>query len=99
MILDIHEDADRELHDAADFYDSESLGLGTVFLDEVEDGYDRIIEHPHAAEEIESGIRRLVLARFPYSLIYELGEDSALILAVAHQRQRPRYWRDRQPVR
>jgi len=33
VILDIHEDADRELNDAANYYDSESPGLGTLFLD------------------------------------------------------------------
>ncbi len=95
MNLDIHEDADRELNDAADYYDAESPGLGTVFLDELEDGYDRILDNPNAAPEIDPGIRKLVLAKFPYNLIYEVGDDTALILAVAHQRRRPHYWRDR----
>lgn len=95
MNLDIHEDADRELNDAADYYDRESPGLGTVFLDELEDGYDRILDNPSAAPEIDTGIGKLVLAKFPYSLIYEIDGDNALILAVAHQRRRPHYWRDR----
>jgi plasmid stabilization system protein ParE len=93
--LDIHEDADRELNDAADYYDAESPGLGTVFLDQLEDGYDRILDSPYATPEIESGIRKLVLAKFPYNLIYEADDDAVLILAVAHQRRRPHYWRDR----
>ena len=95
MILDIHEDADRELNDAADYYDSESPGLGTLFLDQVDVGYQRILENPHAAAEIDSDIRRLVLAKFPFNLIYEIDGDVILILAVAHQRRRPHYWRER----
>lgn len=95
MILDIHEDADRELNDAADYYDSESPGLGMLFLDLVDAGYQRILEKPHSATEVDSGIRRLVLAKFPFNLIYEIDGDVILILAVAHQRRRPHYWRER----
>ena len=95
MILDINEDADRELNDAADYYDSESPGLGTLLLDQVEVGYQRILENPHAAEEIDSGIRKLVLATFPFNLVYEIDGDVILILAVAHQRRRPHYWHER----
>ena len=90
--LDVHEDADRELEDAADYYDHESLGLGSAFIDEVERAYGRIRRTPLAAEEVDPGIRRLVLARFPYNLIYEVDDESALILAIAHQCKRPYYW-------
>lgn len=95
MILNIHEDADRELNDAADYYDSESPGLGTLFLDQVDDGYQRILENPLAAAEIDPAIRRLVLAKFPFNLIHEVDGEAVLILAVAHQRRRPHYWRER----
>lgn len=95
MILEIHEDVDRELNDAADYYDSESPGLGALFLDQVDVGYQRILENPHAAPEIDSEIRRLVLAKFPFNLIYEIDGDVILILAVAHQRRRPHFWRER----
>jgi len=95
VILEIHEDADRELNDAADYYDSESPGLGALFLDQVDVGYQRILENPHVAPEIDSEIRRLVLAKFPFNLIYEIDGDVILILAVAHQRRRPHFWRER----
>ena len=39
--LRLHEDADLELNDAADYYDRESPGLGSTFLDEVDSGFDR----------------------------------------------------------
>jgi len=95
VILNVHEDADRELNDAADYYDSESPGLGSLLLDQLEVGYERILENPHAAEEIDPDIRRLVLAKFPFNLIYEIDDDVVLIPAIAHQRRRPHYWRER----
>lgn len=93
--LRLHQDASRELDDAASYYDRESAGLGSVFVDEVEAGLARIRLHPDASPEVASGVRKLVLARFPYSLVYEVREDFVRILAVAHQRRRPYYWRER----
>jgi plasmid stabilization system protein ParE len=43
------------------------------------------------------GVRRRVIARFPYSIVYVELEDEVLILAVAHSRRRPSYWHKRLP--
>ena len=93
--LRLHEDAELELNDATDYYDRESDGLGDAFIDEVEAGFDRIRAYPKASAEVALGVRKLVLARFPYSLVYEVRDDDIRILAVAHQRKRPYYWRGR----
>ncbi len=87
----LHEDADLELSDAADYYDHESRGLGSAFLDEVDSGFDRIRTYPDAAVEVAPGIRKLVLAKFPYSVVYEIRDEAIRILAIAHQRKRPHY--------
>jgi plasmid stabilization system protein ParE len=91
--LELHEDADRELSEAAAYYELERTGLGEAFVAEVEAAFGRVREHPDSAAETRPGIRRLVLLRFPYSLIYEARPDTIRILAVAHQRKRPYYWR------
>ncbi len=90
--LRLHEVANRELGDAAQYYDVESPGLGSAFIDEVETGFDRILQHPQVAPETRPGIRKVVLARFPYSLIYEVSDEVVWVLAIAHQRKRPFYW-------
>jgi toxin ParE1/3/4 len=94
--LRLHEDADLELNDATDYYDRESDGLGSAFIDEVQSGFDRIRAYPDAAVELARGVRKLVLARFPYALVYEVRDDGIRILAIAHQRKRPYYWRGRE---
>lgn len=93
--LRLHPDARREFDDAVNYYERESRGLGSLFTDEVEAGFRRIQEHPRAAPEVANDVRKLVLARFPYNLIYETRDDSLRVLAVAHQRKRPYYWRER----
>jgi plasmid stabilization system protein ParE len=91
-VLQVHPDARREFNDAVDYYERESPGLGLIFTDEVDTGFARIRQYPGAALQVTNNVRKLVLAKFPYSLIYETREDSLRILAVAHQRKRPYYW-------
>ena len=40
-------------------------------------------------------MRRLLVKRFPYQLIYRVEGDEIVIYAVAHQKRRPGYWRKR----
>lgn len=42
-----------------------------------------------------AGTRTLRFRGFPYSLVYRLHSDHAVVIAVAHQRRRPRYWAKR----
>lgn len=93
--LDIHESAELELNEAADFYDLRSPGLGSAFLDEVERSLGHIAKHPEAAGPTLGVVRKRVLARFPYSILYSVSDDRIRILAIAHQKRRPFYWRGR----
>ncbi|MCH7935415.1 MAG: type II toxin-antitoxin system RelE/ParE family toxin, partial [Gemmatimonadetes bacterium] len=43
----------------------------------------------------QSGTRRVLLHRFPYIVVYKELEDEILVVAFAHHKQRPGYWRDR----
>jgi plasmid stabilization system protein ParE len=87
--------AERELNEAVDFYDLESSGLGDVLLAEVEHALTQVEAFPEAAQPLRDGVRRRLLHRFPYALLYSLRTDEVRILAVAHQRRRPFYWEDR----
>ena len=75
--------------------DLENLGLGDVFLDDVERAFARIHGFPDATPAVVSGIRKLVLAKFPFTIIYSARVDVIRVLAVAHQKKRPYYWRGR----
>jgi len=90
-----HPEADLELNETADFYDHERPGLGTDFLDEVDRALRGVVEHPMAAPLALGSTRNLVLSRFPYSVMYYIGDDEIVVSAIAHQRRRPYYWRDR----
>jgi toxin ParE1/3/4 len=87
--------AKRELNEAAEFYDSEDLGLGESFLDAVERATKQIQAFPESSQVSLTPVRTKVLSAFPFSVIYWVAEDVIFVLAVAHHRRRPGYWRGR----
>ena len=71
--------AQQELDDAVAWYDQQADGLGKEFLDELDRVIRRIVAYPLSATEIGPGLRRGLLARFPYGLLY--GQDGDAIVA------------------
>lgn len=87
--------AEAEMLEAARFYDDRSRGLGHDFLDEVERTTESIVEQPYSGAKISGNIRRRILRRFPFGVLYTVEPDRILVVAVMHLRRRPGYWKDR----
>ncbi len=87
-----HRLAERELNEAAQYYELERPGLGQAFLNEVERCLRSIVEHPEAGTLIRGGVRRRILRRFPYGLLYTIKADGVRVLAVMNLKRRPTYW-------
>jgi len=90
-----HPDAEAELTDATDSYAQQGPGLDRRFIAEVERALGQIARFPEAASPIRGRLRRKVLPGHPYSLIYALTDTQIRVLAIAHQKRRPFYWRGR----
>jgi toxin ParE1/3/4 len=93
-------EAESEAEEAARWYEGQRDGLGNEFLDELARGLETIETSPHAFTRLGSPrsareVRRFVLQRFPFKIIYEVRANEVLVLAVAHARRRPYYWRRR----
>ncbi len=84
--------AEAEFNDAIAYYETEEIGLGTAFLEEVRRVTAAIVEHPNAGPIILGTVRRRLCSRFPYALLYEVHADEIRILAVMHFKRRPNYW-------
>jgi toxin ParE1/3/4 len=41
------------------------------------------------------GTRRLMMQRFPFSVVYLDDPELVIIVAVAHSKRKPGYWKDR----
>ncbi len=90
-----HPAADAEITDAAQYYETRVPGLGADLLDEIERALSQISAHPEACQRVGNRVRRKLLWRFPYRLIYAIYSDRIRVVAFAHQKRRPFYWRKR----
>jgi len=87
-----HRLAERELNDAAQYYDLENPGLGSSFLQEVDRCLRLIDERPEAGPILRGAVRRRLLRRYPYALLYTTSSVGIRILAVMNLKRRPAYW-------
>jgi plasmid stabilization system protein ParE len=92
MILSFHELAERELDDAAQYYDREQTGLGAAFIADVRRSTEAILAHPEAAPVVRGRVRRKLCRRFRYALLYSIRPGTVRILAVMNLRRHPTYW-------
>jgi len=94
-----HPAASDELESSGDWYDAQLLGLSFELFDEVDDAIHRIVERPEAWQrtDLVAGrtIRRFVMRRFPFSVVYYVSDAVVCIVAIAHAKRKPGYWRAR----
>jgi plasmid stabilization system protein ParE len=93
--IEFTDGAECDLEDALDWY--EQLGARSRLGRAIELGISQIAESPPRWREIEPGVRRLVMRKFPYSIVYAWhpDQDQLVILALAHHKREPGYWRSR----
>ena len=92
----LHPGAETDLRDAAKFYRARAdNNLSQSLLAEFEKSVDVLLQHPSLGALWRNEKRRLMMKRFPYSLIYTVVGEQIRILAVAHNSRHPDYWRNR----
>ena len=92
MSLAFHPGADEELREAIDYYETSQQGLGEEFYLEVHAAIGRILSFPQTWPVLDGDIRRCLVHRFPYGVLYSVHPEGILILAVMHLRREPSYW-------
>ncbi len=91
-----HPLAQQELTEAATYYEGQKTGLGLEYLEAVEQAVNCLMYYPEIGGKIRGSIRRLILPKFSYSLLYRvLADEQIRILAVAHHKRKPFYWSKR----
>ena len=93
----IHRLANQDLADSAWWYEEREPGLGTDFVEEVEHTIELITRNPLACATWPPNrrFRKRPVQRFDHIVFFEVVDGSVHILAVAHSRRRPGYWRRR----
>jgi plasmid stabilization system protein ParE len=88
--------ARKEMNDAAQWYADRNRAAAARFSQMLAKGLRAIEEDPYRHPIIDGETRRLVLAPFPYSLLYRITAKEIVVLACFHGRRNPAHWRSRQ---
>lgn len=89
------DDARAEFDEAADWYEQQKPGLGVDFIGRVEEVLDGISKMPRMHQVIFQDVRRAVVKKFPYTVLYRVEPDHVLIVAVFHGKRDPAIWKAR----
>ena len=95
MIHFFHPDAAVEFEEAVRYYQERGRTLGDRFAAEVRRTIGSILATPGRWRVLEDDVRRCLVRVFPYSVLYTIEPNSVLIVAVAHAKREPGYWRYR----
>ncbi len=95
--LELHPEAVEEARAARLWYAERSPAAAEAFVGELEAALDRILADPDRFPAYLHGTRRCLLHRFPYVIVYRPTETTVRVVAVAHGRRKPGYWKTRSP--
>ena len=92
--IEITAEAEQEISEAVQWYAAKDRQTAEVFKTIVFESIGIISHSPLSwAQVSDDGIRRFVLPRYPYKLFFTVMVNTVRILAVAHNRRTPDYWR------
>jgi toxin ParE1/3/4 len=100
----LYPEADREIEKSARWYAAVRPALGHAFLDAVWDALDEIGRHPNRYPVVNGApsgadLRKCLLSKFPYVVIFEVRGDAVEVLSVSHGARRPGFWKRRRSRR
>jgi hypothetical protein len=95
MTFSFHPEAEEEFRAAIDYYEDREGGLGYDFSAEVFTTIQNIVNYPAAWPVVEEDVRRSLVNRFPYCILYSVEQFGVFMLAVMHLRRHPDYWKER----
>ena len=97
MIFEIRlrPEAEKDLLDAARWYEEQRQGLGKDLLDEIQAMFSMLAEAPMLHPVVHRNTRRAIIHRFPFGIYYRIEGATILVLAVMHASRNPHRWKSR----
>lgn len=90
-----HAEAEAEVDAAFDWYWNESPDAATGFLDELVRTVSLIGRNPRLFPSVTPSLRKAVLQRYPYYLLFRQKKNAIEVIVVAHAKRKPGYWKSR----
>ena len=93
--LSIRKEAEADIAEAFQYYESCRENLGTEFLSCIDEAISRINHNPKQFRTVLDNVRRALVKRFLYGIYYTINENEIIVLAVVHARRNPKHWKSR----
>jgi plasmid stabilization system protein ParE len=93
--VELHSGARQDFDEAFHWYAKRSFGAAIGFVAAVDDSISRVLKDPERFAVLAPRCRVCQLRGFPFRLVYRVGSSSIVVIAIAHAKRRPGYWRDR----
>jgi plasmid stabilization system protein ParE len=93
--IDLLPEARRDFDDSFDWYAERSVEAAVRFADAVDATYRRVAAGPEQFAAVDKTHRECRVMRFPFRIIYRIEPSRVLVVAVAHAKRRPGFWKRR----
>lgn len=93
--LTIRQEAEADISEAFQYYESCRDNLGSDFLLCIEASLFRIQKNPQQYQNVYKNVHRALVPRFPYGIYYTRLDQNLIVLAVIHARRNPEHWKKR----
>lgn len=95
----VREEAERDISEAAVWYERQQSGLGDAFLSEVESAIARAAANPFLFRCLrrKPEVRRVLTKRFPYRVFFVRRTDAVVVFRVLHGARHERKWKENIP--
>ena len=91
----LRREAREEFDAAADWYNRQRPGAGRAFVIRVNETLGRIATDPDLHPVVYQDVRRAMVTKFPYAILYRPMADHVLVIAIFHTRRDPGSWKSR----
>ena len=95
MQIDFHPEATAELDTTMDWYAVRSVSAARNFIVAVDLAITAIVSEPQRFVHIDDRHQSCAVTKFPFQIVFRRHNDRIIVVAVAHAKRRPGYWRDR----
>ena len=94
-ILSIRKEAEADIAEAYQYYESCREGLGADFISRIDEAISRVQNNPKQFRTVLDKVRRALVRKFLYGIYYTINENEIIVLAVVHARRNPKHWQSR----
>src|SRR6266404_5791629 len=88
-------EAKEEFDAAADWYEQRQIGLGIDFVTKIREVVRSVAQNPRMHAKVYGDVRKAVVKRFPYLVLYREDATEVIIVSVFHSSRNPGIWKKR----